>query len=233
MEFVIVPAGSYQMGDVWGDEFCRDLGDSCKPVHQVEMQELQLGKYPVSQAQWLAVMGGENPAEKSSEEFVDPDKPVINVSWDDAQSFVTRLNGKTENRFGYRLPSEAEWEYAARSGGNRDKWSGTSDISRLSEYACYRQRSTLNIGQKRPNSLGLHDMSGNVWEWCQDLWHDTYDGAPSDGSAWMTGGDEKKRVLRGGCWCLSASFCRSARRSWRYRFISCYNLGLRIALDSK
>jgi formylglycine-generating enzyme required for sulfatase activity len=230
MEFVIVPAGSYQMGDVWGDMY-----DGCKPVHTVEIPEFQLGKYPVTQAQWLAVMGGENPAASSGEKFVHPDKPVINVSWDDAQEFVDRLNRKTENRFGYRLPSEAEWEYAARSGGSRDKWSGTSNESGVSGYAHCDQgldSSTIKVGGKRPNDLGLYDMSGNVWEWCQDVWYDNYNGAPSDGSAWMSEGGAA-RVYRGGSWGDSAADCRSAGRGRCGRGFCSGSLGFRLLQDSK
>jgi len=169
------------MGDIWGDG-----GENEKPVHLVIVPAFQLAKYPVTQSQWLKVMGGENPAVSSGEKFVHPEKPVINVSWDDAREFISRLNRKSG--CSYRLPSEAEWEYAARSCGGRDKYSGTSSESSLSAYGWYIKNSDYRVhvvGWKRSNDLGLYDMSGNVWELCEDSCHDNYKGAPCDGSAWV------------------------------------------------
>gem|GEM_PF-1540383 len=229
MEFVIVPAGEFQMGDVWGDGENND-----KPTHLVNVAAFQMAKHPVTQGQWLAVMGGENPAISSGSQFVDKNKPVINVSWDDAQEFIKRLNRKSGCN--YRLPSEAEWEYAARSGGSRDKWSGTSSESSLSAYAHFNQQfetGTSVVGKKRRNDLELYDMSGNVWEWCEDTWHDNYQGAPTDGSAWTSGGDSSRRVYRGGSWYNSSEFCRVAYRSRIVQGFRDYFLGFRLSQDSR
>jgi len=226
MEFVNIPAGEFQMGDVWGDG-----GGNEKPTHLVTVPAFQLVKYPVTQSQWLEVMGGENPAASSGEKFVHPDKPVINVSWDDAHEFISRLNRKSG--CSYRLPSEAEWEYAARSGGSRDKYSGTSCEASLSAYGEYCDKNgddrTHSVGRKRPNDLGLYDMSGNVWEWCEDSWHKDYEGAPCDGSAWTSGGYSSQRVCRGGSWFNSSRCCRVAFRLRSHQGDRVCSLGFRLS----
>ncbi len=222
MDFVIVPEGEFHMGD--GTDYER-------PIHLVTISSFQMAKYPVTQSQWLEVMGGENPAASSGKQFVDPNKPVINVNWDDAKEFIRKLNRKSGCN--YRLPSESEWEYAARSGGSRDKYSGTSAESSLSAYAQYGQDHLQKIGKKRPNDLELYDMSGNVWEWCEDCWHNDYKGAPTDGSAWTSGGNSSQRVLRGGSWDDSSAYCRVA---CRVRFVQghhSYLLGFRLSQDSR
>lgn len=222
MEFVIISGGVYSMGDVWGDM----AGERSEPVHRVELKTFQLAKYLVTQSQWLAVMKGENPSDADGGwrgKYVGQDMPVVNISWDDAQEFIECLNRKTNYQFNYRLPSEAEWEYAARSCGNLDKWSGTNDKANLSAYAHCAHRVgsithstgvTIRVGQKRPNVLGLYDLSGNATEWCQDVWHDNYKGAPSDGSAWLTGGLEGYHVIRGGSY-GSAEMVNSTVFRWR------------------
>jgi len=228
MEFVNIPAGEFQMGDVWGDG-----EDVEKPTRLVCLPAFQLAKYPVTQSQWLEVMGGENPAASCEERSVHPDKPVINVDWDDAHEFISRLN--RESGCSYRLPSEAEREYAARSGGSRDKYSGTSSESSLSAYGWYNKNSddrTHSVGRKRPNDLGLYDMSGNVFEWCEDVWHTDYKGAPCDGSAWTSGGDSSQRVYRGGSWLSFSRGCRVAFRGGLHRGNGNSCLGFRLSQDS-
>ncbi len=181
MEFVRVPRGSFRMGNIWDDGKPDE-----QPVHLVEVAAFQLARFPVTQAQWQAVMG-DNPATASGELFVGDHKPVVNVSWDDALEFIARLN--TTGGVLYRLPSEAEWEFAARAGGKDQKWSGTSEEKLLPDYAWYSTNSQGRpqpVGTKLANGLGLHDMSGNVWEWCQDVWHPNYEGAPADASPWLT-----------------------------------------------
>ena len=134
--------------------------------------------------------------------------PVETVSWDDTQKFIERLNGMNDG-YTYRLPTEAEWEYACRAGTTGD-YAGN-----LTEMAWYSENSgnkTHAVGGKQPNAWGLADMHGNVWEWCQDWYHETYYGAPTDGSAWLSGGEQKYRVLRGGSWSPDASGLRSAAR---------------------
>jgi formylglycine-generating enzyme required for sulfatase activity len=221
IELVKIPAGSFMMGSAYGDS-----GE--QPVHQVTIsEEFYMGKYEVTQAQWQAVMGS-NPSG-----FSGTNLPVENVSWNDASAFITKLNAKSDN-YTYRLPTEAEWEYAARAGATVDyagdldalAWYGNnSGRQRLDAAAIFRteaqnysKRITENggqthaIGSKLPNAFGLFDMQGNVWEWCQDWYHDSYAGAPTDGSAWLSGGEQKYRVLRGGSWYDNAIYLRAASR---------------------
>jgi formylglycine-generating enzyme required for sulfatase activity len=158
-----------------------------------------------------------------------PQNPVEKVSWDDAQAFCQKLSqitGKT-----YRLPTEAEWEYACRAGTTTRYYFGDND-NQLGDYAWYNGNSnntTHPVGQKKPNGWGIYDMSGNVWEWCEDDWHDSYAGAPDDGSAWLTN-DNDYRMLRGGSWGDIPDLCRSAFRfSIYYRRVNRYDdLGFRV-----
>ena len=126
--------------------------------------------------------------------------PVINVSWDDAKAYAQWLSQQIGKR--YRLPTEAEWEYAARSGGKDETWAGISNESQLMDYAVYREERTEPVGSKKPNGFGLYDMSGNVYEWVEDCWHNDYNSAPADGLAWLSinNGDCGHRVVRGGSW---------------------------------
>jgi len=221
MSFVFVKGGCYQMGDTFGG----GDGDE-KPVHEVCVDDFYIGKYEVTQGQWQRIMGS-NPSHFSS---CGDNCPVENVSWRDVQEFIRKLNNQSGKR--YRLPTEAEWEYAARSGGKREKWSGTSDGSSLGDYAWYDANSggqTHPVGQKRPNGLGLHDMSGNVWEWCQDWYGRNYysssgrdnPGGPSSGS---------HRVIRGGSWNSDAADARAAFRNRYIPVIRDSFLGFRLAL---
>jgi formylglycine-generating enzyme required for sulfatase activity len=204
MEFILIPAGWFIMGSS-GDEVGRY--DDEGPPHKVTIKNpFYLGKYPVTQRQWIAVMAN-NPSS-----FKDDDLPVESVSWNDVQEFIKRLN-EMEGNEKYRLPSEAEWEYTCRS-RKRTRYSFGNDESKLGDYAWYRDDSggkTHPIGQKKPNDLDLYDLHGNVWEWVQDKWHDDYNGAPSDGSAWENG-NNSDCVVRGGGWNNDARGCRSAIR---------------------
>lgn len=206
MEFVLIPVGEFKMGSP-DDEVGRY--DNEGPVQNETIKNpFKLGKYPVTQKQWIAVMGS-NPSS-----FKGDDLPVEYVSWDDVQEFITKLN-EMEGTDKYRLPSEAEWEYACRAGTNT-RYSFGDDESKLGDYAWYSDNSgskTHPVGQKNPNSWGLYDMYGNIWEWVQDRWHDNYKGAPSDGSAWEDGSGSD-RVVRGGSWNNFARICRSAYRYW-------------------
>jgi formylglycine-generating enzyme required for sulfatase activity len=197
---VLVPAGSFMMGSTNG-------GTDEKPVHQVTIsQAFYMGKYEVTQGQWQTVMGN-NP---SNFKDCGGNCPVEQVSWDDAQNFINKLN-ESNDGFRYRLPTEAEWEYACRAGTTGD-YAGI-----LSEMAWYGKNSgskTHAVGGKQPNAWGLADMHGNVWEWCQDWYHETYYGAPTDGSAWLSGGEQEYRVLRGGSWGNYAEGLRSAVRDY-------------------
>jgi formylglycine-generating enzyme required for sulfatase activity len=190
-----------------------------------------LGRYPITFDQFDAFA-------QSTEKKIPGDmkwgrgmRPVINVTWGDAAAYCAWLSKQTGKR--YRLPSEAEWEFAAVSGGKEKKWAGTSNENELGDYAWYYQNSggkTHPVGEKRPNSLGLYDMSGNVLEWVQDRWHDSYDGAPGDGSAWETG-DAESRVLRGGTWGHKPRRVRLAYRERGNRGKSDDSIGFRLAQD--
>jgi len=208
MEFVKIPAGEFMMGSP-GGLFKVEKGRYSDegPVHRVTIpQPFWMGKYEVTQAQWQAVMGN-NPSY-----FEGDHNSVEQVSWNDCQEFLKKVNARIANA-NLRLPSEAEWEYACRAGSTTRFCFGDSD-SQLGDYAWYTSNSgkqTHPVGQKRPNAWGLYDMHGNVWEWCEDWYHDSYNGAPSDGSAWVSPAGTF-RVLRGGSWLDVDYYCRSASR---------------------
>ena len=217
-EMVVIPAGSFEMGSY------DDAGS--RPVHRVNIAGFLLAKTEVTQGQWRAVMGS-NPSYFGT---CGDDCPVERVSWKEGQEFAQRLSQKTGKP--YRLPSEAEWEYAARAGRNT-KWSFGDNKSQLSDYAWFRDNSqskTQRVAQKRPNAFGLFDMHGNVWEWTQDCWHGNYTGAPADGSAWTTAClDSNYRVLRGGSWNYGPQNLRSANRNRDTPDDRNINYGLRLA----
>ena len=213
-EMLVLPSGSFLMGsppdsdpDPFSNERPKAIGSPDeKPQHRVQIQSFGMGKYEVTQEQWYSVMGN-NPSYNRGRAL-----PVDNVSWDDIQQFIEKLNQKTGQK--YRLPSEAEWEYAARAGSTTE-WSHGNDESKLGNYAWYGRNSggkTQAVGQKQPNAFSLYDMHGNAVEWTQDCWHDNYIGAPMDGSAWTTGCSENLRVLRGGSWSGIPALLRSANR---------------------
>ena len=216
-EMMVIPAGSFEMGSYHNaDE---------RPVHRVNVPSFLIGTTEVTQGQWEAVMGS-NPGSFGN---CGDDCPVERVSWNEAQDFVQRLSQKTGKQ--YRLPSEAEWEYAARAGSNA-KWSFGDSGYQLGDYAWFSANSqvkTQPVAQKRPNAFGLFDMHGNVSEWVQDCWHGDYSGAPTDGSAWTTGCSSSSRVLRGGSWSGSPAVLRSADRSGDSPGIRDGNYGLRLA----
>ena len=165
-----------------------------KPVHRVTIKNgFYMGKYEVTQAQWQAVMGN-NPSRFKT---CGSNCPVDSVSWNDAQNFIKKLNETTDG-FEYRLPSEAEWEYACRAGTRGDYYA--ADLNSIAWYVANSDKKTHPVGGKNPNAFGLYDMSGNVWEWCQDWYHGNYQGAPSDGSAWLGGAKRQYPVVRGGSW---------------------------------
>ncbi|MFH0904892.1 MAG: SUMF1/EgtB/PvdO family nonheme iron enzyme [Methanobacteriota archaeon] len=224
MEFVLIPAGEFDMGSPAGE---KDRGSDEDPIHRVKISNaFYMGKYEVIQKQWREVMGS-NPSY-----FKGDNLPVEQVSWNDAQEFIKKLNEK-EGVNKYRLPSEAEWEYAARAGATT-RYSFGDDESKLGGYAWYFSNSgskTHEFGQKNPNPWGLYDMHGNVWEWVQDMYHDSYSGAPADGSAWESvweGHGGSRRVYRGGSWSGSVRYCRSAARDHRDPIARNYGVGIRL-----
>jgi len=202
-----IPAGTFLMGAPESEAGSRR---SERPQHRVAVAPFWLGQYTVTIAQWCAVMGAApNGMTIVDAAFKAGNQPVVRVSCDEAEAFCRTLSQRTGRA--YRLPSEAEWEYACRAGTSTPFWFGAT-ITR--DVANFDGRSTTPVGSLGPaNGFGLFDMHGNVWEWCQDRWHDDYQGAPADGSAWTSGADQRTRVLRGGSWSHGASFCRSAART--------------------
>lgn len=190
-----------------------------RPVHRVTIKySFYLGKYEVTQAQYQAVMKS-NPSGCKGD-----DRPVERVMWRDAIEFTRRLNAKRDG-YTYRLPSEAEWEYACRAGTTTDFSFGPS-LSK--SQANFDGNETKPVGSFPGNAWGLHDMHGNVMEWCLDAYHYSYDGAPTDGSAWTAGGKTGWRVLRGGSWFSSANELRSPSRERLNPVICDENIGFRV-----
>ncbi len=214
-ELVMLPSGIFQMGDSTG---------FAKPIHTVCVAGFALGKYPVTQAQWEKLMGN-NPSKFQGNDRL----PVDGVLWNDVQVFIDKLNEITGQL--YRLPSEAEWEYACRAGSG-GQWCFGDDESQLEQYAWYSMNSgdkTHPVGGKKPNAFGLYDMNGNVWEWCEDRWHDNYQGAPLDGRAWTDGGGSY-RVFRGGSHFSSASLANASFRFANLPKVRGGTFGFRVAL---
>ena len=218
----LVEGDKFEMGNVDEDAY----GDE-NPIHTVQVQTFYMAEFPVTQGLWKALMKGENPSH-----FKGDDRPVENVSWNDSQKFIKELNSETGRN--YRLPSESEWEYAAR-GGTRSEEYLYAGSDKLSEVGWYNKNSgeeTQSVGQLLPNELGLYDLSGNVWEWCEDDWHDDYKGAPVDGSAWI---DAPKRgtyrVNRGGGWIHDARYCRVSYRNYNSPGNRDINIGFRLVLS--
>ncbi|MBR4937095.1 MAG: formylglycine-generating enzyme family protein, partial [Bacteroidaceae bacterium] len=199
---VYVEGGTFTMGAT--KEQGSDARDEEKPAHKVTLKGFYIGKYEVTQAEWKAVMG-ENP----SYHFKGDNLPIENVSWDDCQEFIRKLNELTGKNF--RLPTEAEWEYAAR-GGNKSrgyKYSGGNNVDDVAWYGGNSNYNTHPVGTKRANELGLYDMSGNVWEWCQD-WYGSYSSSAQTNPTGL--GSGSKRVLRGDSWGGRAWRCRLSFR---------------------
>jgi len=202
MEFVLIPAGNFYMGSP-SDEEGRLINEG--PVHEVQItQAFYMGKYEVTQEEWIEIMG------VSPSLLKDDRLPAESISWNQIQEFITKLNER-ENTNKYRLPSEAEWEYAARA-GTTTRYSFGDDELELDDYAWYsdNKKGSHPVGQKLPNPWGLYDMHGNVWEVVQDGFHDNYNNAPLDGSVWET--VNRNFISRGGSWDNDANLLRSASR---------------------
>ncbi|MEH1797088.1 bifunctional serine/threonine-protein kinase/formylglycine-generating enzyme family protein [Nostoc sp.] len=215
LEMVSIPGGTYMMGS----PECEGDADE-RPRHKVTVEPFFMGKFPVTQAQWRVVAAlpkVKQALNPNPSKFKGLDRPVENVSWYEAVEFCLRLSEKTGRD--YRLPSEAEWEYACRAGTTTSFHFGETITSELVsctiEPKSKFRKETTNVGSfEVANAFGLYDMHGLVWEWCADSWHNNYSDAPSDGTAWEVGGDINRRVLRGGSWSFNAELCRSASRSW-------------------
>jgi formylglycine-generating enzyme required for sulfatase activity len=223
MKFLLIPAGKFIMGSPPDEQGRSD--DEIQ--HEVIISKpFYLQTTEVSQAQWKKVMDGDNPSH-----FKDcgDDCPVERVSWDDAQKFISKLN-QMEGTNKYRLPTEAEWEYAFRA-GTQTIFSFADEEDKLGEYAWYEgnsDRKTHTVGKKKPNAWGLYDMRGNVWEWCQD-WYGEY---PSNSVVDPKGPDKGEyRVLRGGSWENGARVMRSANRDYNNPVMRLGSFGFRVARD--
>ena len=218
-EMVRVEGGTFTMGAT--AEQGSDADDDEKPTHQVTLSSYSIGKTEVTQALWQAVMGS-NPSN-----FKGSNLPVEEVSWEDCQTFIRKLNALTGKNF--RLPTEAEWEFAARGGNNSRgyKYSGSNTLSNVAWYDDNSSDKTHPVATKAPNELGIYDMSGNVWEWCSD-----WKGAYSSSSQYNPTGSNSGsyRVIRGGCWDFSAGFCRVSFRNYYFPLCRFDYLGLRLAL---
>jgi formylglycine-generating enzyme required for sulfatase activity len=236
LEMVAIPGGTFTMGTE--DEEIERLVKKFdwqyfsreKPQHQVTLPSFYMGKYPITQAQWQAIAATAKidiDLETNPSNFTGNELPVERVTWYQATEFCKRLSRETKQE--YRLPSEAEWEYACRAGTTTPFYFGETITGKLANYDAsntyadepkgeYRKETTP-VGQFPPNAFGLYDMHGNVWEWCADTWHDNYDGAPRDGSVWTKNGNDNRSPLRGGSWYGNPFVCRSAYR---------YNPGRRV-----
>jgi formylglycine-generating enzyme required for sulfatase activity len=215
-EMVELPAGSYDMGADNGDE-------NEKPVHRVAVRAFAIGKTEVTQAQWQAIMVT-NPSNFAE---CGDTCPVEQVSWDDVQRYIKKLNTKTGKQ--YRLPTEAEWEYACRA-GSRQEYCGSDNPDSVAWNSGNTGAFFNNpypVAKKQANAFGLYDMSGNVWEWVEDNYHENYAGAPTDGSAWV--GDSSMRVLRGGSWGKLPKYSRAAVRHKFGTNYRDYSFGFRLA----
>lgn len=252
LDLVAIPEGEFLMGSP-PDEAARDWyeynypelkGVDVEAQHRVMVPAFSISQFPITQAQWRfvaslpAIEWNLNPDPAN---FKGDDRPIEVVSWREAMEFCARLSEFTHKS--YRLPSEAEWEYACRAGTTAPFHFGETLSTDLANYdgtytygngirGEYRQRTTEVGSFGVVNAFGLSDMHGNVWEWCQDIWHPSYEGAPTDGSAWMTDGDDRYRVLRGGSWYVNPGICRSAIRDRNAPDIQNTYIGFRVVCDS-
>ncbi len=238
LEVVNLPGGTFWMGSPSSEEG-RDANEG--PQHQVTILPFSMGKFPVTQAQWraIAVLPRVNRyLDPDSSNFKGTDRPVEQVSWYDAVEFCARL-AKVTGR-DYRLPSEAEWEYACRAGTITPFHFGETITPDLANYdgnypygsglkGLYRKQTTPVGSFQVANAFGLYDMHGNVWEWCADPWHKNYLLAPSDGSVWENSCDGNYRLLRSGLWYCLPKLCRAAQRHWEQPDNGGSGIGFRVA----
>ena len=237
IEFVFVKGGCYEMGNVFGDDKTRNV-----PAHAVCVDDFYIAKHEVTQGQWKALMGDNPSVWQAGDTY-----PIDSVNWQDTQSFLAKLNEKTKKQ--YRLPTEAEWEYAARSSGKKDPFAGFSNENEAYLYgnfcdeACGLEKwidrrgndgfkNTAPVGSYKPNSLGLYDMSGNLWEWVSDWYaQDYYSRSPKENPKGPESGELK--VLRGGCWGLPIGAMKPSVRGWMGPDKSFNTFGFRVALSAK
>jgi formylglycine-generating enzyme required for sulfatase activity len=234
-----IPAGEFLMGSPDSEQ---GRSERESPQHRVSVPSFFMAKYPVTQAQWRIVAAMEQVERKLNPDpsyFKGDSRPVEQVSWEDAIEFCARLNEYTKKQYG--LPTEAEWEYACRAGATTPFHFGETISPELANYDgsnAYTDGSIVkNLGKTTPvnyfgiaNAWGLCDMHGNILEWCEDLWHDSYDHAPDDGrSDWLTDSADDTRILRGGSWVNYPRYCRSACRHHLNPALRDYGIGFRLA----
>jgi formylglycine-generating enzyme required for sulfatase activity len=228
IDMVAIPGGTFLMGAAKDEE---GISPDEYPQHKVTIAPFLMGKFTVTQAQWKAVAKLKKincDLEPDPSNFKGDERPVERVSWDEAIEFCDRLSAKTGKCYG--LPSEAQWEYACRAGTKTPFYFGKALSPDVANYDRNLGETTV-CGKFSPNSFGLYDMHGNVWEWCADPWHDSYKNAPIDGSTWKTKpSNDSYRLLRGGSWLNSPSYCRSAYRRWSERVYRFNYLGFRLLL---
>ena len=229
---IVIPAGQFIMGSPENEP---DRDGSEGPPHGVTIAKpFAISKFEGTFEEWDARVAAAV-CPRSPESWGRGEMPVINVSWGDAKQYAAWLSQLTGKE--YRLPTEAEWEYAARAGANaRYSWGDDSGRGNANCDGCgsrWDLQQTAPVGSFKPNGLGLYDMHGNVWEWVEDSWHETYDGAPTDGSAWLSGGDPNFRVVRGGSWRNESELVRAGVRKRRHTNVRFDTLGFRVARTIK
>ncbi len=222
--------GEFLMGSAASEGYADE-----KPQHRVNVLPFLIGRFPITQAQWRAVMKTEKPCR-----FCGEDKAMHNVSWPEAVEFCRNLSAVTGQSF--RLPSEAEWEYACRGGATTPFSTGatiTTDLANYNGAFIYGQAPQgsyrhvlLDAGVFPPNAFGLYDMHGNLWEWCGDPWHENYEGAPENGRVWDERGNDRCRMVRGGSWHETPDLCRSAARLKLPADEGDEMVGFRVAMDA-
>ncbi|HEY9628108.1 MAG TPA: formylglycine-generating enzyme family protein [Coleofasciculaceae cyanobacterium] len=239
LTLMLISAGEFMMGAPEGEP---ESKDNERPQRLVKVPHFLMGRYPVTQTQWQVVAGYDRITQDLDPEpsrFKGDDRPVERVSWEDAQEFCQRLSAKTENTRQYCLPSESQWEYVCRAGMTTAFHFGetiTPDLANYDTTSNYNgsptresRGETTDVVSFPANDWGLCDMHGNVWEWCEDDWHGSYEGAPSDGSAWVESNSKgTKRPLRGGSWSYGPRYCRSAARFNFTRDFRYYDVGFRV-----
>ncbi len=222
LDLVYIPSGDFMMGSPEGTEY-----EDEQPRHLVNVSSFYMSKYPITQQQWKAIATEtivNRKLELDPSYFKGDKLPVESISWDDAVEFCDRMSKKAARK--YRLPTEAEWEYACRAGTTTAFHFGetlTKDLANIDRS----RKKTTPVDSFLSNAFGLYDMHGNVWEWCEDDWFDNYQTAPNDGSAWRSQ-DSSVKVLRGGAWLYASRKCRCASRGFNTRVSRFFTLGFRV-----
>ncbi|MDJ0901582.1 MAG: formylglycine-generating enzyme family protein [Xenococcus sp. MO_188.B8] len=252
LDMVLIPGGSFMMGTEDEEierlvkEYDREWFRAERPQHKVTVPTFFMGRYPITKDQWREVAGWQqiereletDPSDfKEDYEGIDRwQRPVESISWEDAKEFYNRLSNRAKRE--YRLPTEAEWEYACRAGTTTPFHFGETISTELANYygeatygrgskGIYREQTTPVGYFQVANNFGLSDMHGNVWEWCEDDWHDNYENAPTNGSAWVSE-VSATRIIRGGSWGYNPAYCRSACRDDFTRGNRSYGIGFRV-----